>query len=137
MQGYVTKYRKAITGFSEAALKALLDYPWPGNVRQLNNVILQAAVMSEGDSLKKADLEAAITAVPGTSQKDDILSRPLDDEFSIEKIINEVQVHYIQRAMKHAGGTKTKAARLLGMKNYQTLDAQIKRLNVAWEGADI
>jgi len=129
--GYIHK------SISASAKQFVKQYPWPGNVRQLNNVILQAAVMSEGDSLKKTDLEAAITAVPGTSQKDDVLTRPLDDEFRIEQIINEVQIHYIQRAMKQAGGTKSKAARLLGMKNYQTLDAQIKRLNVEWEGADI
>lgn len=121
---------------SASANKFVKQYPWPGNVRQLNNVILQAAVMSEVDLLTRADLEAAITVVPGTSQKDDILSRPLDDEFSIEQILNEVQVHYIQRAMKQAGGIKSRAARLLCMKNYQTLDAQIKRFNIKWETAE-
>ena len=35
--GYVTKYRKAITGFNKSAMEALLDYPWPGNVRQLDH----------------------------------------------------------------------------------------------------
>ncbi|MFC1765493.1 sigma-54 interaction domain-containing protein [Planctomycetota bacterium] len=121
---------------SASAKQFVKQYPWPGNVRQLNNVILQAAVMSECESLTKTDLEAAITAVPGISQQEDILSRPLDEEFSVDQVLNEVQIHYIQRAMRQAGGTKSKAARLLGMKNYQTLDAQIKRFDVEWEGTD-
>ena len=121
---------------SASANRFLKHYPWPGHVRQLNNVILQAAVMSQGESLTADDLDAAIVDVPRASPKDDVLSRPLGDKFRIEQLLGEVQAHYLQRAMNQAGGNKSKAARLLGMENHQTLDAQLKRLGVRWKGDD-
>ena len=56
LQGYVTKYRKAITGFNTSAMEALLDYPWPGNVRQLDHAIERAVLMAQTLQLGPADL---------------------------------------------------------------------------------
>jgi DNA-binding NtrC family response regulator len=56
LQGYVTKYRKAITGFNKSAMEALLDYPWPGNVRQLDHAIERAVLMAQTSQLDPADL---------------------------------------------------------------------------------
>jgi transcriptional regulator with PAS, ATPase and Fis domain len=121
---------------SASAHRFLKHYPWPGNVRQLNNAILQAAVMAQGESLTAEDLTAAIADVPRTPPKDDVLSRPLGNGFCIEQLVGEVQTHYLQRAMKEAGGNKSKAARLLGVDSHQTLDGQLKRLGVKWKGDD-
>ncbi len=64
-----------------------------------------------------------------------ILDRPIGDEFDLEEYLNNIQRSYLRRAMEEARDVKTQAARLLGMKNYQTLDAQLKRLQVKghWE----
>jgi transcriptional regulator with GAF, ATPase, and Fis domain len=61
-----------------------------------------------------------------------ILEHPLGDGFDLEAHLAEIQRHFLRRAMEESNGVKTRAARLLGMKNYQTLDAQLKRLNVSW-----
>lgn len=106
-------------------------YPWPGNVRQLRNALIQAAVMSSGPVIDRADIEAAVASFPGTPDSD-ILGRPLGDGFSLEQHLQEIQKHYLRRAMEESGGVKRRAAELLGMSNYQTLDAQLKRLNVRW-----
>jgi len=108
-------------------------HSWPGNVRQLYNVLLQAAVMSEKKIVQKEEIVSAISDVPGSRDKSDVLEHSLGDGFNLERHLEMVQVHYLQRAMKESGGTKTKAAKLLGIKNYQTLDAQIKRLKVKLE----
>ncbi|MFO7850701.1 MAG: sigma 54-interacting transcriptional regulator, partial [Spirochaetia bacterium] len=50
-----------------------------------------------------------------------ILHRPIGEGFDIDELIDEVKRHYLRRAMDEAGGSKVKAARLLGMSNYQTL----------------
>jgi transcriptional regulator with GAF, ATPase, and Fis domain len=55
---------------------------------------------------------------------------PLGDGFNLEEHLNSVRTHYLRRAMEEASGVKAEASRLLGMTNYQTLDAQIKRLGV-------
>ena len=112
----------------------MLFRSWPGNVRELYNVLLQAAVMSDKDGLGADDLRAAIAEMPtGRPSMDNPLELPLGDGFSLEKHLEAIQRHYLQRAMREAAGVKSKAARLLGMQNYQTLDAQLKRLGVEWE----
>jgi DNA-binding NtrC family response regulator len=58
------------------------------------------------------------------------LDRPLEAGFDLQQHLNEIQRQYLQQAMKQARGVKAQAAKLLGMKNYQTLDAQLKRLGI-------
>ena len=55
---------KQINGFAPNAMKILMEASWPGNVRQLTNVLLQAAVMADGTSLNRSDLEAAVSDLP-------------------------------------------------------------------------
>jgi DNA-binding NtrC family response regulator len=106
-------------------------HDWPGNVRQLYNVLLQAAVLSDRPTLGKADLAAALGEMGGVGPSPlGTLDRPLGDGFDLEEHLNDIQRHYLRRAMEEAGGVKAEATRLLGMKNYQTLDNQLKRLRV-------
>jgi transcriptional regulator with PAS, ATPase and Fis domain len=119
---------------SSSAKSFVSRHDWPGNVRQLYNALLQAAVMSDRDEIGIDDLQAAIAEMPeGRSRKDDPLELPLGNGFCLEKHLETIHRHYLQRAMHEAHSVKSKAARLLGMKNYQTLDAQLKRLGVEWE----
>ncbi len=106
-------------------------YDWPGNVRQLYNALLQAAVMTDSDEIAADDLRAAVSESPvGVSRREDALEVPLGDGFSLESHLETIQRHYLRRALIESNGVKARAARLLGMKNYQTLDAQIRRLGV-------
>ena len=81
----------------------------------------------EDDGLR-AIHEAAIADVPGKSAG--LFDQELGDGFSLQKLLEDVHRKYLERAMEEAGGVKTKAAELLGMSSYQTLDAQLKRLKV-------
>lgn len=105
---------------------------WPGNVRQLYNALVQAAVLSEGELLEPCDLAEALSEVPGKRQADP-LNLPLGDGFNLARHLEDMQRHYLQRAMDEAGGVKARAAELLGYDHYQTLDAQLKRLGVRVE----
>ena len=108
-------------------------HDWPGNVRQLYNVLVQAAVLAEGTTLDRSDLVAALGEMPRDSRSPTaLLDRPLGDNFNLEEYLNDIHRQYLRRAMEEACGVKAEAARLLGMKNYQTLDAQLKRLDVHW-----
>lgn len=105
---------------------------WPGNVRQLYNALLQAAVMTANDVIDRQDITSAIGEMDA-DQTVNMLEQPLGDGFDLEEHINSLRKHYLRRAMSEAKGNKTRAARLLGMKHYQTLDAQLDRLKVDWE----
>jgi DNA-binding NtrC family response regulator len=121
--GYKHKY------FSVGTMTFLQRHSWPGNVRQLYNAILQAAVMAESDEIGPGDMGAAIIDVPG-SRAETSWDVSLGDGFSLEEHLKVIQRQFLQRAMVEAKGVKKRAAALLGYENYQTLDAQLKRLNV-------
>jgi DNA-binding NtrC family response regulator len=116
---------------SASAIAFVKMQPWQGNVRQLYNALMQAAVLTDGKIIGRKEVAASIAEMPDSSPRDaGLLDRPLGDDFDIEEHLNDIQRLYLRRAMEEAGGVKAKAARLLGMKNYQTLDAQLKRLGV-------
>ncbi len=87
--------------------------------------------MSDKEVLTSEDLKASLVDSPIPSRKEsDLLELPLGEGFNLEDHLNRIQCHYLRRAIQEAGGVKTKAASLLGLKSYQAMDAQIKRLNV-------
>ena len=66
--------------------------------------------------------------MPGKSSG--LFDHELGEGFCLQKLLEDVNRRYLERAMEEAEGVKTRAADLLGMSSYQTLDAQLKRLNV-------
>jgi len=119
---------------SSGAKYFIRSHGWPGNVRELYNTLLQAAVMSEGVELTSEDLRAAVPeAVPKNGAGPDLLERPLGEAFDLDSLVDTVHRHYLARAMRQANGVKTRAAELLGLSSYQTLDHRLKTLKVEWE----
>jgi DNA-binding NtrC family response regulator len=112
-----------------SALEFMKKQPWPGNVRQLANTLTQAAVMTDEEVIDRRDIADAIAGVPG-KQAVDVQEIPLGEGFSLERHLEEIQRHYLQRAMEEAGGVKRRAAALLGYRHYQTLAAQLERLGI-------
>jgi DNA-binding NtrC family response regulator len=66
LQSYAQKFRKPINGFSKEAEKALNEYSWPGNIRELINAIERAAILCRSDVVQPEDLglRAEIVAKP-------------------------------------------------------------------------
>ena len=111
--------------FSDNAKKIMLQHPWFGNVRELNNTIMRAVLWSpeyiiDGETVRNVLLSSV-------SQQEHILDRALDNGFSLTKLMGEVAAHYLRRAIREAGGVKVKAAKLLGFDKYQTLSNWMKR----------
>jgi DNA-binding NtrC family response regulator len=96
----------------------LIDYDWPGNIRELENVFRRALIMSGGENIKTIDLPPHIRGeaeMPLPGNVDDI---PTLDE--MEKLM-------IRRALDKANGNKTTAAKLLGITRRQ-LYSRMERL---------
>jgi DNA-binding NtrC family response regulator len=121
---------------SESAIAFVKRQNWPGNIRQLYNGLVQACVLSDGPMLTRGDIAAALGQMPTEAASTRAsLERPLGDGIDLEEYLNNLRRQYLRRAMEESGGVKTEAARLLGIRHYQTLDAQLKRLKVEgdWE----
>jgi transcriptional regulator with GAF, ATPase, and Fis domain len=112
---------------SAPAIAFVKEQPWKGNVRQLYNALMQAAVLTDGKIIGRKEIAASIAEMPDTGSS---RGRPLGQDFDLEEFLNGIRGKYLRMAMEEANGVKAKAARLLGMKNYQTLDAQLKRLAI-------
>jgi two-component system response regulator HydG len=112
--------RTKVGGLSGEAMTALEDYPFPGNVRELENIIEQALVFAESDTITVEDLPHFVTnTAPGDSLMIPEGDRPLPE------ILEELERQLILRAFRSAAGVKTETARLLGIKTsalYYKLD---------------
>ena len=101
-------YSKAIVGVDPRALKRLVDMPWPGNVRQLENFVEQAVVLAEGDTLTELELFAShgsVRALDASSLTTYEPGLPL----------SEVERRHIINTLRKVGGNRTEASRQLGI----------------------
>ena len=105
----------AIEGISQDAIAALSDYEWPGNVRQLRNVIHRACIVAESGTIGVDDLEL----------KPPSQNPPTVDHLTSMRL-DEVERHLVLAALRQANGNKTVAARQLGI-NPKTLTNKLKR----------
>ncbi|MFC1585748.1 sigma 54-interacting transcriptional regulator, partial [Fibrobacterota bacterium] len=114
---------------SVSARNLMVQYSWPGNVRELLNTLRRAALWTDNLTISKEDIQGSIIHGPEEITAD-IMQKPLGNGFSIENTRDEMVAAYIKRAMKEAHDNKTKAAELLGIKNYQTLNNWMKKVNL-------
>jgi DNA-binding NtrC family response regulator len=98
---YVTRYRKELTGFDAASMQALLNYAWPGNVRQLDHTVERAVLMAQGPTVRAGDLGLEAASNGRT---------PLD-----EMTIEQAEQMLIRKALSRFQGDVSKAAESLGL----------------------
>jgi len=110
------------------ARKIMVNYSWPGNIRELYHTLLRASIWSEGDEIQPEDVRSALLEVH--SQSENIMGRSLTQGFDLQALLNEISSDYILRALKQSGDRKTTAAHLLGFTNHQTLSNWMKRLDL-------
>jgi DNA-binding NtrC family response regulator len=95
------RYRKTVTGFEAAALRALESHAWPGNVRELDHAVERAVLMAQGSEVRTADL--------GLRAGGDGPARL--EELSLE----EVEAFLIKKALARFEGNVSRAAEALGL----------------------
>lgn len=91
----------AVTGIEESVQKVLYQYEWPGNIRQLRNVIERGMIMAEMGKISFADLP------------DDLLGKARD--IHGKTVLQAAEKTELERALRETDGNKAKAARLLGI----------------------
>jgi two-component system response regulator PilR (NtrC family) len=106
---------------SAAALDALASHPFPGNVRELENMLERALALSDGSVIQPEDLGIAAGAPDAGA--------PAPDRDGLEPMLDRVEREAILRALEQTGGNKTAAARLLGL-TFRALRYRLDRLGL-------
>ncbi|MEO5897936.1 MAG: sigma-54 dependent transcriptional regulator [Vicinamibacterales bacterium] len=108
---------KKITGISGGAMSLLQTYPWPGNIRELENALERAVALERTPSILSESLPELVrsgshaVAAAATQQAGGFP----DVGFDLEQHVQHIEREYIAEALRRAGGVKVKAAELLGM----------------------
>ncbi len=98
-----------VSGVTPAAMEVLLAYRWPGNIRELENVLEQAMVLADDPELDVSDLPDRVRR-PGSQLG---LSTVSDDDLSVKRRTADLESDLIRRALERTGGNRTQAAELL------------------------
>ena len=123
------KTGREVEGFSRAARKALLSYSWPGNIRQLRNVIESMLVMDTDGLLDIDGLPADIAPLAGNDDGNGDHGGPAGADSLIGRPMTEVERYYIERALELTDGNREEAASLLGI-GERTLYRKIKEYDL-------
>ena len=134
LRQFAQRHGNDIRKIDAAAMRALLDFSWPGNVRQLLHVIEQSVVLAEGDVLRVEDLpreivDAQTSEVLKTSEVYDRLGERSFTEMK-EEFVGTFEKTLVEKALEQSNGNVSQAARMLKMKR-QFLQTKMKNLGIA------
>ena len=109
------------------ARNRLLNHPWYGNVRELRNTLLRVMLWSKRKTISSSDVKKEIFST-STELKVDI-SILKKENMDLKSYLAKLGIEFINQALDQTEGKKSKAAEILGFKNYQTMDNWIKKSN--------
>jgi len=101
LRKHATRYGKLLTSFDNAAMQALLEHPWPGNIRELDHVVERAVLLAQGEQVRAIDLALRATASTSTRAE--------------EVTLEEAERVLIQKALSRYDGNVSHAAKALGI----------------------
>jgi Nif-specific regulatory protein len=124
LQKFNAETGRKIGGFTPAAQALLRSYLWPGNIRELKNVIERAVVLCRGHEIDQDDLLLTKLATAGDTAE----AANISEEF-LPASLTDIERRYILATLTHTGWNKSRAAAILGIER-STLDRKIRRYSL-------
>jgi two-component system response regulator PilR (NtrC family) len=119
----------AVPRISPAALARLQAHPFPGNVRELENILERAMTLCEGESIEAGDLQLHNDGQPIPAPGGDSAAAAIPEGVPLEDYLDAIEKQAILDALEKAGQNKTQAARLLGI-TFRALRYRLKKLGL-------
>jgi transcriptional regulator with PAS, ATPase and Fis domain len=111
IDSYNTEFKKRVRGIHPEAMHYLEGYAWPGNIRELRNAIERAMLLTEGETLVRADFPASSTGPLHLGDRVELPSGGID--------LEQLERSLVVQALERTGWNQTKAAALLGVNRDQ------------------
>ncbi|HEY8430096.1 MAG TPA: sigma-54 dependent transcriptional regulator [Sandaracinaceae bacterium] len=142
------KLKKEVRGVTDAAMERLLAHPWPGNIRELENVIERCLLFCDGERIDVGDLPPELRGAtlststplpapapePADEARDEDADRPTPGlKEAVREATSRIERELIVRALKQTGGNVTHTARLLKISR-KSLQTKMKELGLREEG---
>jgi two-component system NtrC family response regulator len=124
LRAFAKKNGKTIRGFTQEAREALLRYDYPGNVREIENIIERAVVLTRDDVIGKTDLPLSIHETEGEDS----------EQATLPAAVEGVERRMIKDALARSGGVQTRAAELLGISE-RALRYKLKKYGLRGESS--
>jgi two-component system response regulator PilR (NtrC family) len=132
LQKFTKDLGKDVRGVAPDALSVLERYHWPGNIRELENVLERAVVLGAGDMLTAESLPESVRR-ERPSRGPELVDIP-DEGLDLETTLDDLERRYLQRALDRTGGVQTKAAELLRM-TFRQFRYKLQKHSLAKRGA--
>ena len=140
MNHFNKQFNKRFKDVDEEAYRAILTYPWPGNIRELKNVLERIVLLEDDEILRMEHLPSSIQDESMASGEYSIskslemsLGRPFPGEgIEFEDLLQNIEKELISKAMREAGENQSKAARLLRL-NRDKIRYRLKNFKVEGE----
>lgn len=123
LQKYNKELKRNLKGIASEAMGAMMAYKWKGQVRELENVIERAVLLSDGDYLSLEDLPGSLSEVSGDENFE-------MDSNKLDEAIQTFEKHHIQSILKRTDGNKSEAARLMDI-DPSTLYRKMEKLGLS------
>jgi two-component system response regulator PilR (NtrC family) len=116
---------KPVDGISEAAMDILLDHPFPGNVRELENVIERAVALCHGSVVETESLPPTLSKPMASAKTTRIPPEGID----LDAVVNDYERTLLDEALRASGGVKKRAAQLVGV-SFRSFRYRLEKLGL-------
>jgi two-component system response regulator PilR (NtrC family) len=126
---YAQELDKDIREISPDAMKVLVHYDYPGNVRELQNIIERAIALETSNTLTAENLESYMDEQRGVKSMDDRLFDIPAEGIDLEKVVEDLERNLLIKALQRAKGVKKKAAELLNI-NFRSIRYRLEKYGI-------
>ena len=133
LRRFATEQGKHGLSITPEAMQALQDYDYPGNVRELENLIERAVTLA-GDKQIGTDVLPPLRSSPDMGRRDGMALEIPEEGIDLDRVLGEYERQIIERALEQCGGVRKRAAQLLHI-SFRSLRYRLAKLDIEQSGS--